>query len=202
MKRTELFVKINLCYSIAVTTVLLIVVVTGFNNRPEILEEISVKKINIVDDSGQEVVVLSNKKGFPPPRLDGKTFKRAVAPGGVVFFGESGNEHGGIAFSTKDSVNVNAMVLDYSTMDAIGMVTVEDLKSDDYTAQLLINDRGPKGVIGGGPTRILLANKNGNAGLSLFDSSGKSRVKLYVNENDEVKFEILDTAGNIVKSIY
>lgn len=142
-------------------------------------QKIQVRHLEILDANNQRVLTLSDPKNFPDPVIDGKTYKRAVAPGGMVFFNSDGNEIGGLALSKNDSVSLNAFILDYSSADALGMFVQENKNTQTHRAVFQINDKGKK--IGEGNQRILLQNENGNAGLFIKDQTGKTVIELSVD---------------------
>lgn len=135
--------------------------------------------LEILDTNNQRVVILSNPANFPDPVIDGKTYKRAVSPGGMVFYNSDGNEVGGLALSKNDSLSLNAFILDYSTADALGMFIQENKNNQTHRAVFQINDKGRK--IGEGKERLLLQNENGNAGLFIKDQTGKTVIELSVD---------------------
>jgi len=97
----------------------------------------------------------------------------------MVFFNSDGDEVGGLALSKSDTLSLNAFVLDYSTVDALGMFVQENKNKGTHRAVLQINDKGKK--IGEGKERILLQNEDGNAGLYIKDSTGKIVIELSVD---------------------
>lgn len=169
-------------------------------NRNE--EEISVKRLNIVDENGTPVLVLSNKDLIPDPVLGGKTFKRAVDAGGIILYKENGDESGGIAVSNTEESGLRAMVLDYNNTDAIGLVVREDHDhTGDYSAGLLVNDRGNPEKPGDGKNRIMIENNKGSAQIIIKDGNGTSRIMLGVDAEGEMFFDLFDTNGTKVKNL-
>lgn len=137
---------------------------------------------------------------FPPPILDGKEFKRAVTASGIIIYNADGNERGGIAVSDNENMAMTAMVLDYTTMDAIGMMSMENLNTNDYSAFLSVNDPDKSRKIGHGTNRLTLGTQNGNAGLIINSPDGKPRLVLEVDSLNRVSFYTLDAEGNILKN--
>lgn len=188
-----------MCVSI---TALIFSVIPSFYSVLPNSDEISVKRINIVDDHGNNVLVLTNKDLVPPPILNGQTFKRAVNPGGIIFYDEQGNECGGIALSQNDEVGLSAIVLDYNSMDAIGLMVQEDHEPEgEYLAGLMINDRASPGKVGDGKNRVRLENANGVARLVFKDSDGTDRLILGVDNLGEAFFDLLDEDGEKTRSL-
>ena len=80
------------------------------------------ERLDIVDADGATRVVLSNQQRFPPPMLNGETFKRAVTPAGLVFYDRKGNEVDGLALTDVQAGKVSALAFDNPNMDAIGLI--------------------------------------------------------------------------------
>ena len=93
-KRLDAFVKV---YAL-LTTPWLIFFLFSFNRIQDSFEEITVKRINVVDEKGNKRLVISNQERIPPPIIAGKEYKRAVSPAGMIFYNEQGNEVGGSRF--------------------------------------------------------------------------------------------------------
>ncbi|SFC83773.1 hypothetical protein SAMN05421747_13413 [Parapedobacter composti] len=187
--------KLLVIYNIGITLVCGFLVLTGFNRPNE--DEITVKRINIVNEDGTPAIILANQERVPDPVLDGQSYKRAIKAGGIVLYDPQGNEHGGMAVMENENVAFNAMVLDYSTVDAIGMFSRED--STGYQAFLTVNDKG--NGIGQGTNRLQLGTSNGTTALVINGTDGKPRVKLEVTDRNEVSFSVLDENGNTIKQL-
>lgn len=200
MKTVKVPAIFLVAYSAIVTLALLFLLVSFKNNNTFTEDEISVKRINITDEQGNVRMVISNEERIPPPILEGKTYKRAISPAGIIFYDKKGNECGGLALSGKDSTDISALVLDYSNMDAIAMRVI-DTEGGDYNAGFLINDPSPKGTLGRGNGRIALENANGDAQLVLKDSKGNPRLNISVDSLGNAKFNILDKNGKVTKNL-
>lgn len=63
-------------------------------------KEINVERINIVESDGNLRMVISNKARQHPGKMDGITYeeRKGLRPPGMMFFGENGNEVGGLVF--------------------------------------------------------------------------------------------------------
>ena len=200
MKTVKIPAIFLIAYSGIVTLALLFLLVSFKSNGTFTEDEISVKRINITDEQGNVRLVLSNQERIPPPILNGKTFKRAVSPAGIIFYDKQGNECGGLALSQKDKTEISALVLDYSNMDALGMRVI-DTEDGEYNAGFIINDPATKGKIGDGQSRILLENANGDARLILNDAKGSPRVSLSVDSAGKASFTVLDENGKVTKDL-
>ncbi|MBJ7498399.1 MAG: hypothetical protein JHC57_01445 [Sphingopyxis sp.] len=65
-------------------------------------DEISVKRINIVEPDGKYRLVLANSERFPGLFMEGKEYKHHSRDGGgMLFFNDEGDEVGGLTFGSK-----------------------------------------------------------------------------------------------------
>lgn len=71
-------------YAIILTISLFTFAFFSFQNKEK--DEITFKRINIVNEDGTPAVVISNRDRIPPPILDGKEFKRAVTASGMITY--------------------------------------------------------------------------------------------------------------------
>src|SRR5690349_14355021 len=104
-------------------------------------DELNVERLNIVDANGKPRLVLANAERFPLPILNGKTFKRAVNPAGMVFYNATGDEVEGLALTDLEAGRLSALVFDYASNDATGLVTHISPDGKEATAGLVINSR-------------------------------------------------------------
>ena len=154
--------KIFLTALILFNIVLMACVVYFFLNNKHSL---SAERIDIKDRSGNNRVVIANTDNIPQPIIKGKTYKRAYAPAGLIFYDKNGDERGGLAITDNEETNLNALAFDYQNADAIGILA-QDNKHDNYfRAGLLINDKDLSGKPGHNINRINLLTENGNASL-------------------------------------
>jgi hypothetical protein len=167
--------------------------------------ELTVGRIDVVDPDGTTRLVIANSARMPPPRLDGKTYKRAVQPAGLVFYDAKGNEVGGLAITDAKMGKVDALAFDYPNYDAIGLLTRIAPDGKDVLAGLQINSHPPadlsiaeaaKAV----QQRIRIVNENENAQIVLADPQGRDRIRLGVDAQGKAKIEMLDAQGNVTFS--
>ncbi|WP_143309002.1 hypothetical protein [Chitinophaga vietnamensis] len=202
LKKTSTANRFLLIYS-GITTIALAMMLMAFRNVKESFEEISVKRINIVDEQGHNRIVISNEEHMPPPLVGGKTYKRIFNPAGFVFYDEKGNECGGIALANPDKkTGVRALAFDYNNSDAIGLMTQEDIEGNHFRSGFAINDKKPGGPVGSGVNRVMLHTVNGVAGLEINGPDGKVRIRLTVDTLGNPLFETIDAKGKVVKKVF
>ncbi|HAE69217.1 MAG TPA: hypothetical protein DCG77_18900 [Sphingobacterium sp.] len=186
--------KIFLTALILSNIVLMACVVYFFLNNKHSL---SVERIDIKDRSGNNRVVIANTDNIPQPIIKGKTYKRAYAPAGLIFYDKNGDERGGLAITDNEETNLNALAFDYQNADAIGILA-QDNKHDNYfRAGLLINDKDLSGKPGHNINRINLLTENGNASLVMKDNNEIPRIILKVDSLGNPSIEMLDDKGKV-----
>ncbi|MGX1640825.1 hypothetical protein [Sphingobacterium sp. NPDC055431] len=186
--------KILVSVLVVSNVVLMICIVYLYlNNRPNFNAE----RININDASGKNRVVIANTDNIPEPIVGGKTYKRAYAPAGLIFYDKNGDERGGLAITDNEETNLNALSFDYQNADAIGILA-QDNKHDNYfRAGLLINDKDLSGKPGHNINRINLITENGNAALIMKDNNEIPRIILKVDSVGNPSIEMFDKDGKL-----
>lgn len=161
------------------------------------------ERLDIVDADGATRVVLSNQQRFPPPMLNGETFKRAVTPAGLVFYDRKGNEVDGLALTDVQAGKVSALAFDNPNMDAIGLMTRIGADGEPIGSGLQINQAVPShekvlDAAKQATRRIAVQNQHNDAEILLADARGKDRIRLRVDRTGDARIEVLDTDGRVV----
>src|SRR5690606_9102857 len=130
MKNSNLFLKI---YAITLTFILAFFVIYGFKSgdSKHKFDEITVKRINIVEPDGKLTMVISNSEKQHPGMFNGEPITERSRPPGIIFFNEEQDEVGGLIYhGNKD--------------DGAEMVISFDQYKNDQVMQLLYqrNDDG------------------------------------------------------------
>ncbi len=177
--------------------------VMGAKSPPQRFEEVSVRRLNVVDADGSTRLVLAGQDDFPLPILDGKTYSRQVSPAGIVFYNRKGNEVGGLALTDVEAGKVSALAFDYPTVDAIALVTRMGPDGKPISSGLEVAQQVPLGlsVAESGKLsacRIAIQNKENDAEILLSDSRGRNRIRLRVDKADQACMEILDPEGKVI----
>ena len=185
-----------------VLTVSLLMLLYSFGSKHnEQFDEITVKRINIVDSKGVNRIILSNQERMEPPIILGKKYKRSVNPAGIIFYNENGDECGGIALSKNPETSTYALALDYNNADAIGLLTQQNSRTNTYRSGLIINDMDLSGKIGANVNRINLMTDNGNSGLIINGPDQKPRIIISVDSIGNPLFKIMNKEGKIIKEV-
>lgn len=180
---------------LAVSNVVLMICIVYLylNHKPNFNAE----RININDSSGKNRIVIANTDHIPRPIIGGKTYKRAYAPAGLIFYDKNGDERGGLAITDNEQTNLNALSFDYQNADAIGILA-QDNKSDNYfRAGLVINDKDLSGKPGHNINRINLITENGNAALVMKDNNEIPRIILKVDSVGNPSIKMFDKDGKL-----
>lgn len=175
--------------------IVLIGFLTYFLSNHDDLKELDLSRINILDKSGKNRIVISNEDRIPPPIIKGKTYERKVNPAGLIFYDKMGDERGGIAISENNNTNLNALAFDYQNADAIGIFAQDDKQNSYFKAGLIINDKDLSGKPGRNINRINLVTENGNASLVINDSKEIPRLILKVDSLGNPTIEMFDKNG-------
>jgi hypothetical protein len=222
-------VSFSRLYTVGSAVLLLFLTVTAFSqNRPQdLFEEITVKRINVVDEDGNTRVILAG--GFPPRRAE---------LAGLLFINEDGIEAGGLVYrGTLDSLgNIQAggiLTFDqYQNDQIVGLEydqsgirkrqgltiqerpdTLTDRVKDFYrsfeaaeTAEA--RDSLRRHVLPQIPRRELVSRRlfagrsfEGAALVTLADLDGKTRLRLEVDSIGQASITFIDAEGQEVRRI-
>jgi hypothetical protein len=169
-------------------------------------DEINVKRINIVENTGKVRMVLCNSEKMPNPVVDGKEYPRSVRLAGMVFYKADGNECGGIGLRSTANDESALMAFDFMKSEALGIAKFESKDGKRFDARLVLADRPPldlpvEKANAASRERIVLANTNHDARLVLSDVEGHERIVLSVSAAGDARLQILDKGGRVVASL-
>lgn len=168
-------------------------------------QEITVKRINIVDESGETRLIIAGD--LPDPVIRGQQLERSIAPSGIIWHDQDGNESGGLTisqFPPDDTAKARMLTFDFTRQitDAVNIGTFESKDGDQWWGGLTVYDRRPykPGPVSSsqGVKRIFLGNRNQDAALVIHDNEGRERIRIGVNPEGEAVFEMLDEQGEVV----
>jgi hypothetical protein len=97
-------IRMLVMYSVLISILLIVMLLFDYkkNSNHQSFDEISVKRINILESNGTPRLVISNKERSPDVLSYGKTFG---IPGGnragIIFYNDEGTENGGLTFMGK-----------------------------------------------------------------------------------------------------
>lgn len=184
-------------------------IATGCRHAPA--EEITVRRINVVDASGEVRFVIAGE--LPDPVVRGERKPRAITPAGILWHDEDGNESGGLAVTSvpgwkgapKGKVRMITFDFTHQITDALRLDTFESDDGETWSGGLTVFDRRP--YVAGpvtssqGRERLYLGTQNGHAGLVVRDAQERERIRIGVDPDGNAVFEILDENGTVVHRI-
>ncbi|HEU4427333.1 MAG TPA: hypothetical protein VFT98_01145 [Myxococcota bacterium] len=166
-------------------------------------DEITVRRINVVDEKGVVRFVIAGDA--PDPILRGQRYPRAVSPAAILWHDEDGNESGGLAVAPlPDGRTMRMITFDFTVQptDAVRIGTFESPDGERWMAGFEAFDRNPHlpGPIetSQGVRRIVLGTENAQAGLTILDPQERERIRIGVDAKGTAVFEILDESGAVV----
>ena len=142
---------------ITVVVLLISTVILGiklFTEKTKTLTELTLQRLNIVEDNGTLRMVISNKGMQHPGAIDGKNLPARERDGGIIFFNDKGDECGGLiyggnekeasmTYSIDQYKNDQIMQLQYAQKGANEKIRSYGFKlwdrSDDFTLGQLVN---------------------------------------------------------------
>ncbi|HEY1166995.1 MAG TPA: hypothetical protein VGE90_17590 [Chitinophaga sp.] len=129
-------------YSLIITLLLVIGVLFAFSRSgADRWKEITVERINVVEDNGQLRMVISNKRRSPENLFYGKPMNPRIPGGnrpGMIFFNDEGTENGGLVFtgSTDSSGKYKAFghfSFDQYNQNQVLYLSYQDINGDQQT---------------------------------------------------------------------
>ncbi|MBZ4188133.1 hypothetical protein [Niabella beijingensis] len=102
--KLEKKLRFLIIYVIAITAVCGFLAFTSFRRATlrQTTDELTVKRINIVDEDGALRMVVSNEHRQHPGRMNGQQLPARERPAGIIFFNEAGDECGGLVYNGND----------------------------------------------------------------------------------------------------
>lgn len=193
-------------YSGVLTTVLAVLVLTGFSkSSAPSFDEINVHRINVREPDGTLRMVIADSAKLPGVIVKGKEQPKVDRPqAGMIFFNDEGSENGGLIFGGKRDANGDvvdsggSLSFDrYNANQVVQLLGVDD--KENRMAGLVVSDSEESG---GGHRRIWVGRSaDGEARLSMMDADGHARVQIKVPSKGAPEIEFLDESGKVTKTI-
>lgn len=217
------------CYTVASTLLLGVLSLAAFKRSGESmrLDELTVRRINVVDSTGQVRVILTGS--YPPRRPE-------IA--GLLFVNNDGGEAGGLIYSghkqangqvtagailTMDQYNNDQVVaLEYnqdgsSKREGLTIQDRPDSLGPEISTLYRVLDKMPRGAKWDSTYRVLIAkvpaeqrrarrvfvgrDTNKAAVLNLSDRTGVPRLRLAVDSLGKASISFLNSQGQITRTI-
>jgi len=119
-------------YALFLSVLLLSISITAFTTSKmhQEMDELTVKRINIIEEDGTIRMVISNKQKQHSGRMDGQDLDARDRQAGILFFNDEGDEAGGLIFGVSDENGVSNNSLSLSF----------DQYKNDQVVQILNNE--------------------------------------------------------------
>lgn len=117
-------------------------------SRNASLDTLTVHRINVVDRAGKLALVITNHDDFPPPVINGHTFRRSSGDNtnGILFYNQRGDEQGGLTFSgvrNADGTFESDNDISFDTVNTDQLVHLQDGNVNGRTEAELIGWNEP-----------------------------------------------------------
>ncbi|NAS31095.1 hypothetical protein GTQ40_08950 [Flavobacteriaceae bacterium R38] len=170
MKNSDRKIRLLLISNIFCWVLLLSFLFMGFTaNKNDEFDEITVKRMNVVNDDGTTVIAISNKERIANPVIGGKKYPVAVSDGrqymaGMIFFNEDGDEMGGLVFNSFKLPNGRTAGIGHLSFDRFNDNQVINLEYKE-------NRAGVK------------------TGITFYDRPGNGNFKKSLDMIDQINFD-------------
>ena len=156
-------VKILKLYAIVLTIIVIagIILIIRMIHTNSRFDEITVGRINIVEQDGKLRMVISNQKDQHPGSYDGKDLPKRDRPAGMIFFNDDGDECGGLVY-------------DGSKKEASMTYSIDQYKNDQIMQLQYAQDKENNGV-------------NRSYGLKLWDRDDRFPTGKLIGYVDSLK---------------
>ena len=98
----------------------------------ENMDELTVKRINVVGEDGSLRMVISNEARQHPGRIEGKDLPPRKRPSGIIFFNNDGNECGGLIAEVDDRGKVINSGMSFTMDNYNNDQVVQIVNSEEY----------------------------------------------------------------------
>lgn len=133
---TKLKNRINFLTGYAVFTLFLFgyIAFSSFkkSGRSENMDELTVKRINVVGEDGSLRMVISNETRQHSGRIAGKDLPQRKRPAGIIFFNNEGDECGGLISEVDDSNKVINSGMSFTMDNYNNDQVVQIINSEEY----------------------------------------------------------------------
>lgn len=101
-KSMERKVNFLIGYAVIMTVVCCLLFFFGNTGKEKVVDELTAKRINVVDEKGNLRMVISNEERQHPGVMNGKELPKRGRPSGLIFFNSSGDECGGLVYDGNE----------------------------------------------------------------------------------------------------
>lgn len=188
-------------YAGVLTLVLVLTVLYGFSTTNRHFDEISVRRINVVEPDGTLRMVISDHAELPGVIVHGKQKSPPTRPqSGMLFYNDEGSEVGGLIFAGYK--NAKGEIVDSGgslSFDKYGASQIVQLAGvDDNTDKF--SGLSVSGYAGGVRSQRVWVGRDrtGDSTVALMDAQGRERILLDVTADGMASMSFLDANGKVV----
>jgi hypothetical protein len=206
MQSLRLKEKLLVSYAGLLTVALVLVIGMGAAapNKTQSFDEITVRRINVVEADGTLRMVISDHANFPGVIVKGKEGKRDRPYAGMIFYNDEGSENGGLIFGGRK--NPDGKIVDsggsltfdkYGANQIVQIAGVSD--STDRFAGVRVWDSSQNGR---GNPRVWVGHADdGAASVALMDEQGRKRIVMQVDADGSARLNFLGADGKIARQL-
>jgi hypothetical protein len=143
-KRLKRKVNFLTFYALISSLLFMTLILTGFKNseKKESFDEVTVKRLNIVDETGKNLrMVISNGSRQHPGMINGEKFPARERPSGIIFFNSIGDECGGLIYDGNEKNAGMVLSFDQYKNDQVMQMQYERTQDDKQQYGVNIWDR-------------------------------------------------------------
>jgi hypothetical protein len=202
MHRFSIFFAYSMTAVVVCATVVL---ARGSNPSSATFDQITVRRINVVEPDGTPRMIISDRASFPGMIAHGKERPYPRPFAGMLFYNNEGTETGGLVFGGHKDASGQVVDSGVSlTFDKYGapqqivqLAGIDDVH--DNFSGLAVNGFTEAGV----HNRRLWAGRDasGSASVALMDAEGRKRIVMQVSKDGSASLQFLDEHGTVVKQI-
>ncbi|PSL44355.1 hypothetical protein CLV51_106221 [Chitinophaga niastensis] len=146
---TEKKLSFLMGYTVVSSLVFIFFMVSSFRekDKEQKLDELTVKRINVIGEDGSYRMVISNEVRQHPGRVVGKNLPKRDRPAGLIFFNNEGDECGGLTYTAetkngKASNDLSFTMDQYHEDQVVQILNAEEFDNDKVTIKrgVVIND--------------------------------------------------------------
>jgi len=197
--------RVLVIYAGVVTGVLGLTAVTRGAPTNQDFDEISVRRIRVVEPDGTLRMVISNHNALPRDSRGNREGRNQRPGAGLIFYNDEGTENGGLIFGGRRDVDGKVVDSGLSlSFDKYGvngqmlqLAAISD--KDNRFAGLRVKDTGI-----GGPNnnRVWVGNTDdGAATVALMDTQGRRRIVMEVKGDGSSSLTFLDANGKALNQL-
>jgi hypothetical protein len=175
------------------------------SQQKQSFDEITVRRINIVEPDGTIRMVISDHANLPGVIIKGKEYAPNRPGGGMLFYNDEGSENGGLIFgggkNSKGEVVDSGESLSFDQYGMNGQIVqlagVNDVA--DRFAGLKVWGITPSS---GRKNRVWVGHTaDGTASVALMDENGRKRIVMEVRADGTSNIDFLDASGKIINRL-